>query len=35
MAVLVGALGVNVNATDASGNTPLHLAVANGISECF
>ena len=35
MAVLVGAPGVNVNATDASGNTPLHLAVANGTSECF
>merc|ERR1719204_358055 len=33
MAVLVGVPGVNVNATDASGNTALHLAVANGNCE--
>ena len=33
MAVLVGVPGVNVNATDASGNTPLHLAIVKGISE--
>ena len=30
MAVLVGVPGVNVNATDAFGNTPLHLAIAKG-----
>ena len=35
MAVLVVVPGVNVNAKDASGNTPLHLAISKGISEFY
>ena len=32
MAVLVEVAGVNINATDVGGNTPLHDAVSRGIS---
>ena len=35
MAVLVEVPGVNVNATDVCGNTPLHLAIAKGTSEFY
>ena len=33
MAVLVEVPGVNINATDRGGNTPLHIAVSRGISK--
>ena len=32
MAVLVEAPGVNINATDRNGDTPLHDAISGGIS---
>ena len=32
MTVLVEVPGVNVNATDRNGNTPLHIAVSRGMN---